>query len=1264
MTGTRDPLRRLPNAMESVRNAVSSGPFTRWCAAAPALALALWPLASPAQDVADPLADGLTVAFTEPMPPQAMLDPAGRFTGIRIEAWQLWSEETGIPVDFLFLPPADLQDEMMRGHVDVVDLIAPGSETRSWLTFSPQYASFNFVLFHDRSVPNAETIASLGNQTVGTLAGGTCEQHLREAGVALRLFTDLATLGEAAKAGDPALYCLSVTLGDDLFAQLGLSDRYLHTSPIISTDAHFAVLRGEDALLATITEGFASISHEDLTALVTRWSGDALSSLLGLSSTDVLSLIRILAAMVAVGMVTAVILRWRLGRALTARAAIADALHQRIREQACLHDVFLATEDMSRPRPVILAEIAAALTRGCGLPGQARYRIQLLDSLHDDIPQGVAPIITVPILIDDKPAGEIALACLAGTTDPGPETRLLIELSASRLAGRTSFALSLERLARSEERFRRTFQHSAQATAIIQNGVFSEANTAALSLLGYDGKPGFVGLKPHQISPEFQPDGMRSTEKAALKIADALENGSAKFDWEHLRADGSPVLVEVLLTAVADGDRIDVFTLWNDITIRRQAEAALAEYQHTLEEQVSQRTAELTSLNEELATILATADSGIALVRDRTIIWANRSLSQILLWPETQFAGMSTRNLFKSDADWNEGVEDAMHSLTLGATVTNRRNLLRGDGSSVWVDINATAIDPTDLSRGLVLVFRDVSGERAATQKLAEARDIAEQAARLKSEFLAHMSHELRSPLNAILGFTNLLLATPLTAHQSDHLNKVQAAGRHLLMIINDVLDLSKVEAGKLKIENTEFTLSSVVKSAIDTIAMAAADKDLELIVEIDPALPARFMGDPLRIAQVLMNYLSNALKFTRQGDIVLSVAAERGDWLRFSVSDTGIGMSEEQVRRMFQSFTQAEDSTSRLYGGTGLGLSISRQLASLMGGEVGVESQPGKGSTFWVRLPLVPIKSRGPRRSPLRQRRLLLVDDHPRAAAATAAPLQGAGAEVILACTSAEAVTAARRAQKSGTPFHAILIDRTMPQRDGIATAHALRAALGGATPPMILMSRRGGQHVVEQAFREGFADLVTKPAEHAILLDRVSAVMNGRPGPQRTPTRSAPPTVAPTAPAMVEIALSANAAPSPMVEQPFTGHRALVVDDNPMNCEIAAALLARQGLEVRTAANGREAIALVQSEDFDIILMDSQMPEMDGLEATRHIRALPRGKGRIAIIGLSGNIGQEDRRAGLDAGMDDYLTKPVAPSALRAVLARWLAATEPQDG
>ena len=943
-----------------------------------------------------------------------------------------------------------------------------------------------------------------------------------------------------------------------------------------------------------------------------------------------------LLALTALGII--LILRGRLRRLVEARHVIAEALHKRIRERDGLHAVFLATEDMTRPHHETLAAVARALETGIGAKDEFRFRLRLFGALHDPLTGTEGPpVFSTALTIEGVEAGEIAVFATSGRSARlHPEERLLVELAASRLAGRSLGALATQRLARSEERFRHTFQHSAQATAVLQNGIFTEANAAAHAILGFRDGQSFIGLRPDQISPEHQPDGARSDEKAAALIDRALRDGSVKFDWEHLRADGTPVLIEVMLTAVADGDHVDVFTLWNDITVTRKAEVALANYQRTLEAQVARRTEELTVRTEELQTILATADSGIALVRDGRIATANPGLSALLLRPLDQLIGASSRHFLADPEEWERLKAVAREAMARGETFSASTQLTCGDGSLRWVHLRAKAIDPRDPVQGAVWVITDATQERAAAAQLAQARDIALQAARLKSEFLAQMSHELRSPINAVIGFGELLLGSPLTAHQRDYVVKLQGAGRHLLSIVNDVLDLSKVEAGKLRIERTEFALGAVLRAACDSIAAAAADKGLELILDTDPALPPRLMGDPLRITQILMNYLSNALKFTQLGEILLEVAPDTGadgaGMIRFTVTDSGLGMSPDQIARLFQTFSQAEESTARLYGGTGLGLAICRQLADLMQGEVGVDSAPGQGSRFWVRLPLeaapVPLPAPTPPSS-LSGKRLLILDDNPRAAAALVRTLAATGARATT-CADVDATIAAARAGR----FDALLVDSRMPDADGHVAAGRLRAALGADLPPLLLLSHRGGHAAVEDAYAHGFRDLVLKPVDPDILIPRLAAVLDGQDPQGRIATQ----------------------APDPAPPRPFAGRAALIVDDNPMNREVTAALLGHQGFETLTASNGAEALQTLLDRDIDLILMDCQMPVMDGIEATRRIRALPSARASVPIIGLTGQSEEADRDEGLAAGMSDYLVKPVAPSALRATLARHL--------
>ena len=1197
---------------------------------APLLALVTlgWALLAPLTPVLAQDDKTLTIVFPDPLPPYVRLDSDGGVSGIRADLWAEWSAQTGIPVNLQQTNWSDLRQQVEAGTVDVVDMATMATDRAEWLDYAPSYLDLSYALFQpSKSGLLAATPlepADVAGKTVGVRAGSPCAVSLAASGAEITAFPSGTALVEGAVNGSPTIFCLPIAMGDALFARAGLGASYMHGAPILEISAHWAVAKGNSSLFATVADGFARIPPDRLHAIEDRWMGGGDFTLFGIGADWLPSLLGGLVLAMVVALATTIIMRRRLNSALTARAEIADALRRRLREQGCLHRVSLATEDMTRPLPDILVDLADALATGVGAPGQARFRLRIFDTSHDDFPPGLTPTFSLPLHIDGQDQGEIAALCLShGNAQPlSAEDQTLIASAATRIATRAEAARAVARLARSEERFRRTFQHSAQATAVIRNGRFAEANAAALALLGYSENQSFVGLSPEDISPERQPDGELSVEKAARLTRAVLRNGSLKFDWEHLRADGTPILFEVMLSAVPDGDQIEIYTLWNDITVKRRAEAALAAHQRTLEAQVALRTEELSRLNEELGTLLATAASGIALLRDGLIRSCNPSLSQILLIPQDQLLGTPLAPIFLNTAEWEQMHEQASAEMARGGIFNLTTEIRRGDGSTLWVAIRANAIDPRNPAAGAVLVIDDISNTYLASRQLAAARDMAEQAAQLKSEFLAHISHELRSPINAVLGFAELLLGSPLADHQRDYTRKVQAAGRHLLMIINDVLDLSKVEAGKLHIEQTEFRLSAVIRTALDTIAAPAAEKGLELIVQTDPALPRQYIGDPLRITQILMNLLTNALKFTSFGEITLSITALPQGGLHFAVTDTGIGMSAEQIGRLFERFSQAEDSTARLYGGSGLGLAICRQLTDLMQGEVGVHSVPGQGSTFWVNLPLQPLPEAA-RDPALAQRKLLVIDDHPAAAEAMATHLRAEGATVICTTSVPDQLT---------DQYDAILIDSRMPDIDGFAIARLLQDRHGKATPPLLLLAHKGGQDIVERAHAEGFRDLVMKPAEPDLLVARLAAMIQS------------PALIQPSPP------------PPPRAPLPHAGHRALVVDDNPLNVELTAAMLANQGLTIATATNGAEALQALLDQDFDLILIDSQMPVMDGIEATRRIRALPTAKSTVPIIGLTGNARDTEREVALDAGMSDYIVKPISPATLRALLTRHL--------
>lgn len=1191
------------------------------------------------------------MVLPDDFPPYVSIDSAGEPQGERIDMWALWSRTTGIPITIIQRPWPKVLETVARKEADVADPIGITPERLVGLDFGPPQGHVDVAIFTTKDLPAVDDIAAARGKTVGVLENSQCQDRLRQAGVETRSFESSHDLIYAAVTGNLPIFCFQTAPAAYLLAQAGIEDTYRASATIFTNTLHWTVRKGEKILFDRVNDGFRLIAPSQTAAIAARWSGQSAPVLGSFRSEAVLRILAILAAFLAFALLLAAILRRRLAKALHARTQIEEALRQRIREQSCLYDVFLATDNMQRPIEDILRDVAEALHKGWTGAGAPLVRIELIGHVHDEIgSHDASATLSTPIMIEGKERGRITLLLPSGPPDDG-SGRLLLGLAASRIAGRALGATTLVMLKKSEERFRRTFQHSAQATAIIQEGRFVNANRAALDLLGYRGDETFLGLTPGEISPRFQPDGEISVQKAPRMIEELMRNGASRFEWEHLKRNGESVLVEVLLTGVVEDGRTDIFVLWNDITVKRQAEAALAAYQQTLEAQVAKRMQELTNLYDELQAIFATAKAGIALVRDGCIVTCNPSLASLLLWPHNELIGRTTRAFFHNDAASEDSRIAAYKAMDNGEVYEATTELVRLDGSKVWVRIRASAVEPQNPAKGTVWVLEDISNEYAARCQLAEARDLAVQAARLKSEFLAHMSHELRSPINAVLGFTELLSGTDLADHQRSFVQKVQASGRHLLLILNDVLDLSKVEAGKLRIEQSEFSLRSILRNAVDTVSKGVADKNIELLVEIDPAVPRTLIGDPLRISQILMNYLSNALKFTPAGTIRLAITPEPATdgaqpdtcRLRFSVADSGVGMTQEQVARMFQSFSQAEDSTARLYGGTGLGLSISRQLATLMGGEVGVTSVEGHGSTFWTVLPLRSVQTPAAEPVPdtrLVGRRILLIDDHPGALGQTAAALGASGATVICAASGSEALDAV--SQADATVPDAVVVDLKMPGMNGVSTIHELRQKLGEAMPLAILMTKQGGQETVRLTLSERIEDLVIKPVDFEVLVDKLSAML--KTGAARLPGRHYDTRVS-----------VRRARPGSSPKQPL-GKRALVIDDNPINRDLTAAMLGKHGLTVETAENGADGLERLLDHHFDVVFMDNQMPVMGGLEATRRIRALPTEKGQIPIIGLTGRSAVEDHKDGMDAGMNDYLVKPVTPEALHEVLSRWL--------
>jgi signal transduction histidine kinase/DNA-binding response OmpR family regulator len=540
-----------------------------------------------------------------------------------------------------------------------------------------------------------------------------------------------------------------------------------------------------------------------------------------------------------------------------------------------------------------------------------------------------------------------------------------------------------------------------------------------------------------------------------------------------------------------------------------------------------------------------------------------------------------------------------------------------------------------------------VQAERLASAELRIAKEVAEAASRAKSQFLANMSHEIRTPMNGVLGMAELLAETELSDKQRRLVGMIRASGESLLAIINDILDFSKIEAGKLDLEKVDFAPLAVLEDMAELLAARAQAKGLELIVSADGDAPAWVSGDPHRLRQILLNLVGNAIKFTDSGQVVVRCGRAPGDasgpegteLVRFEVSDTGIGIPPEKKNRLFQAFAQADGSTTRRFGGTGLGLVIAKELTQLMGGEIGVESVLDRGSTFWFTIrfgrPQTPAVAT-PDLHNLNAVRLLVVDDNVTTRGVLERVARGWGMDVQSAADGVSALSLLREARDRGRPFALAIVDMVMPQLSGVALVRAIKSDRAFAALPVVMLTSLGREDSVAAARQVGATAYLGKPVRRDEMRQAIVEALH--------PAAGAPSGAFTAAPHRVQLA-----------------GRVLLAEDNPVNQAVAVGMLESLGLAVDVAANGREAVDRFAQAQYDVVLVDCQMPEVDGYAATTEIRRRERDTDRrVPIIALTANALEGDREICIAAGMDDYVAKPFSREQLTATLSRWLSRRE----
>lgn len=735
------------------------------------------------------------------------------------------------------------------------------------------------------------------------------------------------------------------------------------------------------------------------------------------------------------------------------------------------------------------------------------------------------------------------------------------------------------------------------------HGEIQSWNSGAISMTGYEASE-IVG---RNCSCLYSEEGVR-TGKPDQALADALQSGRCEDEEQWIRRDGTTYWADVITTALKDdsGALQGFSMIIRDVSRKKLAEDALR------------------ASEQRFRAMSETIPAMVAIYLGTGHAYVNRACESILGYSREELLHRSF--LEYVHPDFKDLVRERSLARQRGEDVPMRYEikLVRKDGRDLWVDFAATVIE-YEHKHAVLGIAIDITERKAMEEALRMAKDAAEAANRAKSTFVANMSHEIRTPMNAVIGMTDLVLDSELSDMQRMYLKIVKDSAESLLMLINDILDFSKIEADRLELDIVPFQLQDVLGDAMKTLALRAQGKDLEVAYRIARDVPDYLAGDPYRLRQVVTNLVANSVKFTEQGEVILDVARSSSDpgqiTLHFSVRDTGIGIPAEKQHLLFNAFSQVDSSTTRRYGGTGLGLAITAKLVRLMGGKVWVESEVGKGSTFHFTAKFGEAPTPSTDETPsvcLRNLRVLIVDDNATNRLILQEMLNSWEMQPTTVESAAAAIDELHRGRAANQPFDLVLSDVHMPGQDGFELASQIRRDHRLCSTVVMMLSSGAGPGDAERCRTLGAAAHLIKPVKQSELLNTITAAL------EQSAKRAEP------------IPKSTTAAPRPL--------KILLVEDSLANQKLAVGVLKKWGHSIVVANNGAEAIEAWEREAFDVILMDVQMPEMDGIQATGIIRSKEGVLGgHIPIIAMTAHAMKGDREECFSAGMDDYVTKPI---------------------